>query len=291
MKKSHNISVNSVNEAFIKLAKGIFNDPDYVISPRNIETKEWINVQVKIKNPYNRLVTNVHRNMSLKYAFGEWLWYLSASESVKPIAYYSKYWNKLSDDLITANSAYGARIYGKSLRQSIDQWSNVKNELIKDNSSRRAVIQIDMPADLIKDTKDMPCTLSLHFLIRENKLNLVVNMRSNDLVLGFPYDTFSFTLFQELMLVELKEFMPQLKMGTYFHNVSSMHIYAKDYDLIKAVLTEPRLNSSNKMPKIKNINELGNLLHNEEIIRNGTNETLIKLRDKFCKFAQEKINE
>jgi thymidylate kinase len=52
-------------------------------------------------------------------------------------------------------------------------------------------------------------------------------MRSNDIVLGFTYDIFAFTMFQEMMANELG-----LELGTYYHNVGSMHIYQKNFNLL-----------------------------------------------------------
>ena len=41
------------------------------------------------------------------------------------------------------------------------------------------------------------------FLIRDNKLNMITTMRSNDIYLGFTYDVFIFTLMQEILANEL----------------------------------------------------------------------------------------
>jgi thymidylate synthase len=291
MTSNHYIEVAGVNGAFIRLANGIFLHPDYISSPRGTETKEWLGVQVKITNPYDRIVTNKYRNLSLRYALGEWLWYMRGSEDVAEIAHYSKYWNKLTDNGTTVNSAYGARIFGKSSKVPINQWEAVKAELIKDRSSRRAVIQILVPQDLNGETKDMPCTLSLQFVIRKNKLNLLCNMRSNDLYLGFPYDTFTFTLFQEIMLLELREKQPELEMGTYFHSVASLHIYEANYSVFQDILREPAATKDLVLPKIQVLNDLMKLQYNEDIIRNKLELPLLSLEDSFCITAQKYLYE
>ena len=72
-------------------------------------------------------------------------------------------------------------------------------------------------------TKDLPCTISLQYLIREGALHCIVYMRSNDLWLGFPYDVFCFTAFQTKLAMELG-----VKLGTYTHIAGSLHLYERN---------------------------------------------------------------
>lgn len=102
----------SANEAFVKLAELIYTRPDFNVSPRGRATKENLGVSVEIADPYQRYVTNKYRNLSLHYIVGEWLWYERGSNRLEEISYYSKFWNKISDDGATVNSAYGYRILG-----------------------------------------------------------------------------------------------------------------------------------------------------------------------------------
>jgi thymidylate synthase len=48
-------------------------------------------------------------------------------------------------------------------------------------------------------TCDVPCTLTLQFLIRQGRLDMIVNMRSNDLLWGFSYDITQFAFVQRLL--------------------------------------------------------------------------------------------
>ena len=153
--------------------------------------------------------------------------------------------------------------------------------------TRRAVLFIALPSDMKTETKDFPCTTSLQFLIRKNRLYLIANMRSNDLVLGFTYDAASFTLFQEKMLLELRQYYPKLKMGKYIHIAASIHIYKKHYEMIKIVLKEKNKNLKISIPKMSDLKEFTKLHHNEEIIRIGRKEKLEDLTDKFCNWCQK----
>lgn len=281
------IITNSVNSAFIQIAERLSYNPDFISSPRTWETREILGTFAIIKNPYDRLVTNIHRKISLKYLVGEWLWYERGSNSLEEISYYSKFWRSVSDNQKIVNSAYGHRILGINKNVGINQWKWVKRQILSDPDTRRAVMFIALPSDIKKQTKDFPCTLALQFFIRSNKLYLTAIMRSNDLVLGFTYDAASFTLLQEKMLLELKEHFPNLEMGYYIHIATSMHIYKRHYDMIKNVADHPNDNVKIIMPKMANLSELSKLQFNEKVIRTNSKEKLKKLNDKFCLWCQE----
>jgi thymidylate synthase len=281
------INAKSVNEAFIKVAERLNKKPDFISAPRTWQTREIMGAFIIIENPYDRLVKNIHRKISLRYLVGEWLWYDRGSNTLDEISHYSSFWNNISDNQKTANSAYGHRILGFNHSVGVNQWNWVKEQLIKDMETRRAVLFIALPSDMKTETKDFPCTTSLQFLIRKNRLYLIANMRSNDLVLGFTYDAASFTLFQEKMLLELRQYYPKLKMGKYIHIAASIHIYKKHYEMIKIVLKEKNKNLKISIPKMSDLKEFTKLHHNEEIIRIGRKEKLEDLTDKFCNWCQK----
>jgi hypothetical protein len=106
-------------------------------------------------------------------------------------------------------------------------------------------MHINEPADLDKATarpagsKDVPCTISIQLLIRDRKLHMIVNMRSNDVVWGLPYDVFSFTCLQEAFLYMLQERgVPVDDLGSYHHHAGSLHIYDTHFELAKDVAAE-----------------------------------------------------
>jgi thymidylate synthase len=171
------------------------------------------------------------------------VWYLSGSSSTEWIAKYASFWRQISDDGVTANSAYGARIFrphrrvGAVVDETWTQWQYVIDELKADNDSRRAVIHVRSPYDSILAKKDVPCTVSLQFLLREDRLHLHVNMRSSDLILGLPYDVPAFTMFQELMAHELTRALERhIDLGEYVHTSASLHVYEKHFEMVERIL-------------------------------------------------------
>lgn len=180
---------------------------------------EIISAITIIEDPTKGIVQSDIRGMSMRYAVGELLWYLSGSNLVSDISKYSKVWERLSDDGEHVNSAYGHRIFNQF---GFDQWEHVKDLLRKDPMSRQAVIHIKDASNA--PTNDLPCTVSLQFFIREGKLYMTTYMRSNDLWMGFPYDVFSFTALQVKMAMELG-----LELGAYTHVAGSLHLYKRNW--------------------------------------------------------------
>lgn len=190
-------------------------------SDENI-SHEIINANLILFDPTANTMCNCKRKMSMRYAIGELLWYISRNKSVKSIETFSKFWSKISDDGVTVNSNYGNCIRDKF---NFDQWEMCKTLLMENPDTRQAVIHIKEPRDVLNNpTKDLNCTIALQFLIRDNKLHLITTMRSNDLWLGLPYDLFNFTCLQILMAMELN-----IDVGYYHHNAGSLHMYKKDF--------------------------------------------------------------
>ena len=179
---------------------------------------EVINAISILDDPTRNILKSKIRNLPMRYAIGEMLWYMSGSNSLKEIQKYTDGWDRMSDDGETVNSNYGYCIKHKF---GFDQWEFVRNELEENPNSRRAVIHIKEASD--KESKDVNCTVCLQFFIRDNKLHLTTYMRSNDLWMGFPYDVFQFTNMQILMSMELGR-----NIGTYTHIAGSLHLYERD---------------------------------------------------------------
>jgi len=261
-------SYSNFTEAYVDLCKQIRNDTEYVSSPRGMKIKENLGVQFRIMNPRDRLPRVAARNFSLAYFVAETLWYLNADDSTEWISYYAPFWSNISDNNKTANSAYGARIFKTHPRignGNIVQWDYVKEELRKDPDSRRAVIHIRTPSDSILDSKDVPCTLSLQFFIRENKLSLHVSMRSSDIILGLAYDVPAFTTIQEILANELG-----VELGEYVHTSNSLHCYERDFEMLDAIANTRVFKSFGAMPAYPSVFPVGELIELEDKIRKMT---------------------
>jgi thymidylate synthase len=173
---------------------------------------------VAIDDPRKLSIDHPSRKFNPAYSVLEFLWYLSAHRKTNNIGKCANIWLKIQDELNEVESNYGTYILG-------NQWDWIVNEFTSDEDSRRCTIVIHQPHHKTKNPNDLPCTQYLQFFIRENKLHLGVNMRSNDIIFGFCNDIFNFALFQQLMLNELRVIYPTLELGTYYHHAGSLHLY------------------------------------------------------------------
>lgn len=177
-------------------------------------TKTIHNVGFYILTPWNRDINLNYRKLNNEYAELEWQWYLSGDKNAKNIAKYAKIWNNCMDKNGDVNSNYGYQW------KRGDQLSYVIQELKSNKESRRASISIYDAKDRTNFENDTPCTYAINFYITENKLNMTVTMRSNDLWYGFCNDQYCFSKLQEMIANELS-----IKIGTYYHFANNLHIY------------------------------------------------------------------
>lgn len=188
------------------------------VTSKKGDSTEVFGALLQLTDPRARLSRAMGRSI-LFSGVGELAWYLAGDDTIAFISHYLGmiYANFSDDGGITANGAYGKRIF---LPRGASQWDRVIGLLRERPGSRNAVIQVFSNDDAAKGSNDIPCTCTLQFVIRGGALHLHVHMRSNDAWIGLPHDIFSFTMLQEIAAVEL-----QCEIGTYQHSVASLHLY------------------------------------------------------------------
>lgn len=233
---------DNFSDCYLSLIDATMNSYEFESAPRNQKIKEIIGASFTITNPRNRIPTVVGRKFGLTYLAAELVWYLSGNNQTEWISKYSSFWSNISDDGMTANSAYGARLFGHHPAIADGryvQWDYIVNELRRDPDSRRAVMHLRTPGDSIDAKLDVPCTLALQFFIRENKLHQVVHMRSSDVIFGIAYDVPAFTVFQEILANELG-----VELGSYTHVSNSLHIYERHFEMAERILDPENVEST-----------------------------------------------
>ncbi|MEH3092643.1 MAG: thymidylate synthase [Agrobacterium cavarae] len=190
---------------------------------------ELLGVLIRIRNPLARVSRSQDRGKPFS-ALGELLWYLHGSDTLEFIEpYIARYRDDAEDGVI--HGAYGPRFH--AMRGDINQIGNVISLLEENPQSKRAVIQLFDAADITRRFREIPCTTTMQFLVRDGRLHMSVTMRSNDAYLGLPHDVFCFTMLQEMMARRLR-----CGLGEYLHYVSSMHVYEKTIGSLEAYLAE-----------------------------------------------------
>ena len=182
------------------------------------DTKALFNVGFYILNPLANTITNKERKWNLEYARAEWQWYLSGDRNITKLGkIYGKIppiWIKMADDEGNVNSNYG---YQWQRKRQLDA---VVRKLKMDKDTRQACVSIYDGKEIYKYDNDTPCTYAVQFTIVNNKLDMCVTMRSNDLWYGFCNDQYQFSMLQQLVASRL-----DIPVGVYYHFAHNMHLY------------------------------------------------------------------
>tara|TARA_R110000744_G_scaffold188013_1_gene307366 strand:+ start:3159 stop:3806 length:648 start_codon:yes stop_codon:yes gene_type:complete len=181
-------------------------------------TKALFNVGFTILNPLDNKIDTEWRNWSETYAKAEWDWYLSGDPRVSKLGdIYGKtpaIWERMADGDGVVNSNYG---YQWQRRNQLDK---VVEQLIKNPQTRKAAISIYDGKEIHRYGHDTPCTYAIQFTIVNNKLNMSVYMRSNDIWFGFCNDQYCFSMLQKLVSDRTG-----YEVGEYYHHAHNMHVY------------------------------------------------------------------
>ena len=224
-------------DAYLKSLKDLNNNYDFKSSPRGQEIKESFNVNLQF-NPKFSLFESDVRSSKYKYLIAELIWYFSCRNDVELIGKFAKIWNKLAEkneDLIGSkivNSNYGTKLLKDKGDTSINNLFWVVYSLLNDKDSRQAIAVITDQSNQYINNPDFACTNTMHFFIRENKLYLFVDMRSNDCIFGTPNDIFFFSLIYFEVLNILKRYY-ELDIGYLNLKATNYHVYSNHFDTIQ----------------------------------------------------------
>ena len=247
----------NIHEAYLETLRDVYFNYEYRSSPRGMPVREKTDYTFRILEPAAESIKTKDeaRNKTIEsYTAKETELYDSCSDRVEDFAKASKFWENIANPDGTINSAYGYLIWkkrshgnpayesgtGRPCKENSHTmrtpWEWAKESLLQDKDSRQALLRFSLPSHQWVGNKDQTCTLSGLFLIRENKLNLSIVMRSNDLWLGLTYDLPWFISLIDKMVADLKDKYPDLTKGHYTHTVHSLHLYERDEDKIKRAL-------------------------------------------------------
>jgi thymidylate synthase len=187
------------------------------VSPRGMPTKE-LHQHTIVVDMMRPVLTIKQRALNYRFMAAEAYWILTGDDRVEEVSRYNKHMSNFSDD--------GVRLYGAYGPPFRDQLNYVIHTLISDNDSRRAGLTLWRQNP--EPSKDIPCTVSLFWGIRQGAVNAHVFMRSNDVWLGTPYDVFSFSMMSYLVCAWFNELNPlpwALKPGKLYLTAASSHLY------------------------------------------------------------------
>lgn len=187
------------------------------VAPRGQKTREIEDATIFIEDVYNTLPLNINRGTVPGIGAVEACQLIGGVSYPETVIAVGPQFKNFTEDNGLFHGAYGLRTKG--------QYDAIVERLRQDPSTRQAVVTIWNPTyDLLPGKRDYPCTVLHQFRIRNNKLNMSVYMRSNDVWLGAAYDFFQFTRVQ-IAIASILGIEP----GTYAHHVGSLHIYEQHY--------------------------------------------------------------
>ncbi len=170
------------------------------------------------------------RKNPIKSPIAEQVWFITGDKDTEFLRKYTKMWDEFIEEDGTITSAYGYRWRHHFGR---DQLGQLVKHLEEEPHSRQGVVITWDPSDDglygkgLKATykKNAPCPFAFTVNILGGRLHMHNIVRSNDMMLGCPFDTFGFSLLMCALAQKLG-----VKPGIYTHSISNAHIYDTHYD-------------------------------------------------------------
>jgi thymidylate synthase len=194
-------------------------------SPRGMLIREKLacSATIDLNQP---IVIEPLRELGYKFMAAEAAWIMSGDDRVETIKDYAKHISSFSDNGETFFGAYGPKI--------VDQLPYVIEKLAEDRDTRQAVLTIWRESP--PPSKDIPCTVSIQWFIRNGKIYCIDTMRSSDLWLGWPYDIFNFSMLTHYLRLELRNRGIDVEPGTLTLFAGSQHIYERNFKAVEEIL-------------------------------------------------------
>lgn len=219
------IRINDVSESYHEIVTYVMEQGDEV-APRGLPTRELLNFSLELTDPTRSYASGVGRNLNGKIAAIEALQLIGGFIDPQAMLRASSAFRDFMDGG-TFHGGYGQRTRGQMLA--------MMEKLRSDPDTRQAIVTLWDPVhDLFTPgMHDYPCTVALQFLIRNERLVMMTHMRSNDVWRGLPYDLVVFTQLQQAVASHLN-----YQLGSYFHHVSSLHMYESDAEAADWMLSQ-----------------------------------------------------
>lgn len=188
---------------------------------------------------------------SKQYIKAELAWYEGQSTNIYDIHGPGKQpptaWKYSADEYGNINSNYGTIVFSEKY---YGQYYNAFNELWLNPDSRRAQMVYNRPSIWVEYNEngksDFICTNAQTFYIRDNKLHMVSQMRSNDVVFGYKND---YAWAQHLMDRFVREWnelagrtnvetfgedtVKPIEKGDLIWQVMNLHVYERHFNLVR----------------------------------------------------------
>lgn len=234
---------DTFDSAYRAVVRAFVNGEHSRNSGRGFGSVEMIPGTFIVRNPRERSVRVPSRNYNLAFCLAEFIWYMTGRDDFQFLEPYAPGMLQYSRNGRFTGTAYGPRVCGRS-PSGASRWDDVIQTIRRDAETKRAFLQIFQSDELADPSNpDVSCTIGLHFLLRDDRLECVALMRANDAFRGIVSDVFSFTMMQELASTELG-----IALGKYVHFASSLHLYDPDVGRARIVAADSGATSNTPFP-------------------------------------------
>ena len=192
------------------------------------------------------MITLRNNTNTVKRAIDEILW-IWQKKSNKVSDLNSHIWDQWAGEDGTIGKAYGYQLAKKyefktkDGMQTLDQVDYMLYLLKHDPASRRIMTNIFDFGDL-KDMNLEPCAFGTQWLVKEGKLHLILNQRSQDMLAANGWNTMQYAA-----LLCMVAQCVDLKPGTLTHNIGDCHIYDRHVPLIEKLISAEPMEVSPKL--------------------------------------------
>lgn len=235
-----------------KKAVGMLLKEKNTLKGRTGNVYEILHTFITIENPTQKWIYDRMPPISIGYALAELIWIMNGEDRADVINAWNPNLPKFAGNGKSYHGAYGKRI---RFHFGFDQLEKAYNALQNIPESRQVVIQIydaknDFPIENGQPrNEDIPCNICSMLKVREGKLEWSQIMRSNDVLMGMPYDFVQFISLQEILAGWLG-----LEVGSYNHYSDSLHLYSRDVNKI-GIAQEDKIENHESLSLLKNESE------------------------------------
>lgn len=172
------------------------------------------------------------RKTNYEKAIDELLWiWQKKSNNVKELK--GKIWDSWADEDGSIGKAYGYQLGVKHTyaEGEFDQVDRVLYDLKHNPYSRRIMTNIYVHQDL-SEMNLYPCAYSMTFNVTGNKLNGILNQRSNDVLAANNWNVVQYAI-----LMHMFAQVSNLEVGEFVHVIADAHIYDRHVKHVEQLMT------------------------------------------------------
>ncbi len=171
------------------------------------------------------------RKVPFKLAIDEILWiWQKKSNNIKDLN--SHIWDSWADENGTIGKAYGYQlgVKHKYKEGEFDQVDRVLYDLKNNPYSRRIITNLYNHHDL-HEMNLYPCAYSVTFNVTGNKLNAILNQRSQDVLVANAWN-----VCQYAVLIHMLAQVSNLEVGEFVHVIADAHIYDRHIPIVEQLI-------------------------------------------------------